>query len=143
MTPDLEKSLVKEFPSLFADYGKSPQETCMSWGCEHSDGWFGIIRGLCLCIDKHVSQKNIDFKFAQIKEKFGTLRVYCYGADDYINGVIRMAEEMSAITCEVTGLPGRMCRKGHWYRTLSDQQASKDGYEVCSKEKDEESVEGD
>lgn len=143
MKPELEKSLVEEFPSLFSDCGKSPQETCMAWGCEHSDGWFHIIRGLCLCIDRHVKRKNIDFKFAQIKEKFGTLRVYSYGADDYIHGVVRMAEEMSAVTCEVTGLPGQMCRKGFWYRTLSLEQAEKDGYEVCSKEKDEESVEGD
>ncbi len=142
MSPDLEKKLVEEFPKLFADYGKSPMETCMAWGCEHGDGWFGIIHGLCASIDRHVKRKNIDFKFAQIKEKFGTLRVYCYGEDDYIHGVIRMAEAMSAITCEVTGQPGQMCRKGYWYRTLSKDQAALDGYEVCSKEKEEESVEG-
>lgn len=144
MTPELEVSLVREFPVLFADYGKSPQETCMAWGCEHSDGWFRIIRGLCRAIDNHLKhlKEPQEFKFAQIKEKFGTLRVYTDGGDEYIRGVIRMAEEMSAVTCEVTGMPGEMCRKGHWYRTLSREQAIKDGYTVRSDEKVEGEVEG-
>lgn len=137
MSPDLEKSLVEEFPSLFADYGKSPEETCMAWGCEHSDGWFLIIKSLCHSIADHLKrlEEPIEFKFAQVKEKFGTLRVYTHGGDDFISGVISMAEEMSAVTCEVTGIPGEMCRKGFWYRTLSREQAVKDGYTVCSDEK--------
>ena len=131
MSPELEISLVREFPSLFADYGKSPQDTCMAWGCEHSDGWFRIIRGLCRAISHHLKylKEPMDFKFAQIKEKYGTLRVYTDGGDEYIRGVIRMAEEMSAVTCEVTGAPGEMCRKGIWVRTLSREQAAKDEVE--------------
>lgn len=148
MKEDIELSLVREFPLIFRDHGKSPQETCMHWGCEHSDGWYGIIRSMCSVISRHVehSKEPIDFKFAQVKEKFGTLRVYSYGADDFINGVIRMAENMSAVTCEVTGNPGQMCRKGNWLRTLSRDQAAKDGYVVCSDEADkneEVEVEGD
>jgi len=143
MSPDLEKRLVEKFPSLFADYGKSPQESCMAWGCEHSDGWFGIILAMCRSIASHLdaSKEPIEFKFAQIKEKFGTLRVYVDGGDEYIQGVVRMAEEMSMQTCEVTGLPGEMCRNGGWYRTLSREQARADGYIVCSDEK-EAQVEG-
>lgn len=144
MSPELEAQLVKEFPVLFADYGKSPRETCMAWGCEHSDGWFLIIRGLCRSINDHLKHLKVplDFKFSQIKEKFGTLRVYTDGGDDYIRGVVRMAEEMSAVTCEVTGASGKMCRKGHWYRTLSREQAEKDGYAVCADEKERSGVEG-
>ena len=144
MSPELEIGLVREFPEIFRDYGKSPEETCMSWGCEHSDGWYGIIRSLCRTISWHIknSKDPIDFKFTQVKEKFGTLRVYTQGDDDYIDGAITMAEEMSAVTCEVTGTPGEMCRKGHWYRTLSREQAAKDGYTVCSDEKVEDEVEG-
>jgi hypothetical protein len=101
-------------------------------------GWLALLHQL----DAKLQERWPDYTIAQIKEKFGTLRIYCYGEDEYIQGVIRMAEEMSAITCEVTGLPGQMCRKGYWYRTLSKDQAALDGYEVCS-EKEEESVEGD
>lgn len=143
MSPELEIALVREFPDIFRDHGKSPEETCMAWGCEHSDGWHGIIRGLCRAISWHIkhSEKPIDFKFTQVKEKFGTLRVYEMGADEFIDGAIGMAEEMSAVTCEVTGAPGEMCRKGGWYRTLSRDQAAKDGYAVCSDEKAEDEVE--
>ena len=143
VSPELEKRLVGEFPHLFADYGKPAEETCMAWGCEHGDGWFPIILGLCECIDLRVKHRGIEFRFAQIKEKFGTLRVYCYGSDDYIDGAIRMAEEMSSVTCEITGSVGQLCKSGYWYRTLSSEMAAVHGYEVCSKKKEEESVEGD
>lgn len=144
MSPELEKTLVEKFPVLFSEYGKPPQESCMAWGCEHSDGWFDIILALCRSISDHIkqSEEDLDFRFTQIKEKFGTLRVYTHGADDYIEGAIRMAEEMSARTCEVTGRHGEMCRKGHWYRTLSREQAAADGYVVCSDEKNGAEVEG-
>lgn len=144
MTPELEHKLVERYIALFRDYGKSPQESCMAWGCEHSDGWHGIIKSMCASIDAHIkhSKEPIDFKFTQIKEKFGTLRIYTEGADDFICGVIRMAENMSAVTCEVTGSPGEMCKKGHWYRTLSREQANKDGYVVCSDERGSDEAEG-
>lgn len=37
----------------------------------------------------------------QIKEKFGTLRFYYDGGDDFCAGVVAMAEQISSNTCEV------------------------------------------
>lgn len=48
----------------------------------------------------------------QVKEKFGTLRFYTAGGDDFIYGVTSMAEAMSANTCEVCGKPGKLNRGG-------------------------------
>jgi len=62
-------------------------------------------------------------EFTQIKEKFGTLRVYNTGGDEYCEGVIAMATSMSAITCEECGMPGHR-RDGSWIRTLCDEHAS-------------------
>ena len=42
----------------------------------------------------------------QVKEKFGTLRFYYEGGDDKIDGMVRMAESMSAVICEQCGAPG-------------------------------------
>lgn len=42
----------------------------------------------------------------QVKEKFGTLRFYYQGGDDYIAGLVSMAESMTGITCESCGNPG-------------------------------------
>jgi hypothetical protein len=39
----------------------------------------------------------------QVKEKFGTLRFYYTGGDDVIDGMVRMAESMSGVTCERCG----------------------------------------
>jgi hypothetical protein len=64
----------------------------------------------------------------QIKEKFGTLRFYYYGGDDYCRGVESMAESMSAVTCEVCGSSGKI-RNGKWIRTLCDEHAKESGYE--------------
>lgn len=55
----------------------------------------------------------------QVKEKFGTLRFYYHGGDDYVHGMVRMAEAMSAVTCEDCGAPGHQ-RGGGWIRTLCD-----------------------
>jgi hypothetical protein len=55
----------------------------------------------------------------QVKEKFGTLRFYYHGGDEYIHGLAAMAESMSAVTCEDCGAPGQQ-RQGGWIRTLCD-----------------------
>lgn len=54
---------------------------------------------------------------SQVKEKFGTLRFYTSGHDDYVDGAIAVAEAMSAITCERCGAPGVINEKG-WLRCL-------------------------
>jgi RNA polymerase subunit RPABC4/transcription elongation factor Spt4 len=52
----------------------------------------------------------------QIKEKFGTLRFYHSGGDAFVEGVLEMAEAMSARTCEVCGAPGSLLEGHGWYR---------------------------
>ena len=63
----------------------------------------------------------------QVKEKYGTLRFYYHGGDDVIDGMVRMAEAMSAVTCEVCGNPGTQ-RGGGWILTLCDAHANSAGY---------------
>jgi hypothetical protein len=53
----------------------------------------------------------------QVKEKFGTLRFYYQGGDDVIDGMVRMAESMSGVTCEECGKPGTRSGGG-WIRTV-------------------------
>lgn len=53
----------------------------------------------------------------QVKEKFGGLRFYYSGGDDYISGLKSMAESMSYVTCEECGNPGKP-NSGGWIRTL-------------------------
>ena len=51
----------------------------------------------------------------QVKEKFGSLRFYYSGGDEYINGLVSFAEGMTEVTCEECGNPGRNSTGG-WLR---------------------------
>ena len=55
----------------------------------------------------------------QVKEKFGTLRFYYTGGDDYISGMVSLAESLTAVTCESCGNPGER-RGGGWVHTYCD-----------------------
>lgn len=68
-------------------------------------------------------------KIDQIKEKFGSLRVYYSGGDDQISGVVRFAAYLCSKTCEVTGEPGSLCVRGGWYKTLSHEILKEKIYE--------------
>lgn len=141
MSPELEEKLTKKYPNLFRGKDRPLTESLMPFGCEHSDGWFNIISCLCMEIENHLKRSPDDaYEFVQIKEKFGTLRVYDNGHDEFIDGLISMAEAMSSVTCEVTGKPGELCRRGTWYRTLCREQAEKDGYVPVGNSNDETSA---
>jgi hypothetical protein len=49
----------------------------------------------------------------QVKEKFGTIRFYYSGGDDYISGLESFMDYMSGQTCESCGKPGKL-RGGGW-----------------------------
>lgn len=67
-------------------------------------------------------------KIGQIKEKFGTLRFYYSGGDAYIESIVSFAEAMSARTCERTGRPGYLQKRGGWYKVLSKEEGDSLGY---------------
>ena len=74
-----------------------------------------IIAGDFREVPESIPQVTLD----QVKEKFGTLRFYYSGGDDVIDGMVRMAESMSGVTCEECGNPGES-RGGGWIRTICE-----------------------
>lgn len=123
MRSELEESLTRRYPDMFADAGKI-------W-CD--DGWYDLIDSVCSCISCHLQSSPGKFKFTQVKEKFAGLRMYSEGADDFINGVISMAETLSYRICEVTGGQGVRCVQGGYIRTLSSAKAEELGFSVMTK----------
>jgi len=97
------------------------------------DGWYNIISNVLYVCGDHADRRLKDFKFVQIKEKFGGLRMYAEGADDFINGVVRMAENLSYHTCEITGKEGYLCSNGRLLKTLCAEEAEKLGFEKYKK----------
>lgn len=132
MKEELSEKLHQRYPTLFAK----------PLAIECDDGWYWLLDRMLRSMEAHVisreksriwAEKNnsagrphadvpdpVDpINLQQIKEKFGTLRVYYQGGDDTIHGIASMAEAMSEVTCERCGNVGRV-RNGTWIRTLCD-----------------------
>lgn len=94
---------------------------------ECGPGWQDLLDRLCARIRAAVQADGGPFKFSQIKEKYGTLRVYWDGAlspeaDALVEEAIALAEARSAVTCEVCGEEGRL-RGGGWMTTRCEAHA--------------------
>jgi len=148
MTKDLQEKLFNKYPKLFTQKDLSIQQSPMAWGITCGDGWYRILNVLCNRITKYIkSNKNVvleandtwedndpenpvqndpenPVQFVQIKEKFGTLRVYINWGDTTIYELIALAEEMSSVTCEECGAPGELYTGG-WYKTCCSIHKSK------------------
>ena len=74
-----------------------------------------IVAGDFREVPESIHQVTLD----QVKEKFGTLRFYYSGGDDYISGLVSMAESMTGVTCEECGNPGKS-RGGGWIHTYCE-----------------------
>jgi len=82
-------------------------------------GWHTLISTALDTIESHLISGYIVLD--QVKEKFGTLRIYYtdYSNDpDYVSGVIDFAENMSAYICEECGKPGKTRSDLSWIKTL-------------------------
>jgi len=119
---DSSDEIVTQYEELFTERGN-----CISVG----SGWLNIVADVCHCIMRNA---DITKEYAQtteekaviaypqvlqVKEKFGGLRFYTNVSNDYINGVIAMAEMQAHRTCEYCGKPGKSTRGG-WIKTLCD-----------------------
>jgi len=96
MKLELQNKLFEKYPKIFRQKDLPPQETCMCWGFQCGDGWYDLIDSLCHCIQHYVEWKGIQqVEAGQVKSKYGGLRFYIDGGDDYVDGMIRLAEHMS------------------------------------------------
>ena len=116
MMEEKSKQLIEKFPQIFSN----------NFYFECGDGWFALIETLCKDLQHRIDWKmrdaseeekeNLQVKCVQCKEKFGGLRFYVNGGDDYMWGMIHLAESMSCKICEGCGLPGKSYSNG-WIRT--------------------------
>lgn len=109
MNRDNTSMLYQRYPILFRGRSKPFTESLMGFGCECGDGWFDLIDALChdliaLCVDQDLAVPAI----IQVKEKFGSLRVYLEAGDPVLFERIAQAEEASLETCERCGGPGQL-----------------------------------
>lgn len=138
MRKEFEDLLISRYPKIFRK----------NFGFECDDGWVNIIDGACHLIQSHINNQRgqkaralrrvrsgeplrqwdhewlektpcPQLVIVQVKEKFGTLRLYHDGGDSYVFGVVDAAENMSSFTCEVCGNLGTMNSSG-WIKCLCE-----------------------
>jgi hypothetical protein len=119
MEKELQDQITAKYPKLFAQKDLPPTKSLMCFGMEVGDGWYNIIDTTCKVIQDYLdSNPSVSqAEFVQVKEKFGGLRMYARGGDDYTQGVISIAESLSFKTCERCGNPGKQTNAG-WIFTL-------------------------
>ena len=154
MKPELEKQLIEKYPKIFQINEERRMLPFPMFGFECGDGWYNILNTLCFQIQSHIDWRE-DFNksiiehnkkedpegqinqqmlqeyipqvvVTQVKEKFCTLRFYYDGGDEKIDGMVRMAEAMSAVTCEVCGNVGKIRGRGWWYTSCDEHARDED-----------------
>ena len=148
MREELDAKLCKKYPEIFRDRHGDMKETLMCWGFECGDGWYQILDSLCGQIQHHINWSHKNHAWdkewnhehpeekrkvrkpvpqvvaVQVKEKFGGLRFYYQGGDDYVRGLVAMAESWAAVSCEQCGHPGTQNSQG-WISTLCETHRKK------------------
>jgi hypothetical protein len=121
--------LIKKYADLFD--GPHAYPTC-------GDGWLPIIETFFELIRHDIKWNNMPpVKIIQIKEKFGTLRIYHNGGNDKLLAYEMFASGMSDKMCEVCGTTKNVGRTHDWIQTIcgpcfeawANSEASKIRYE--------------
>lgn len=101
----------------------------MCWGISCGDGWYDLIDTLCDNIQNRITNVNrnkpeeehLICEAVQVKEKFGGLCFYTCGGDDYIDGLVSMAESMSYHICTECSKPSeKQDNNRGWIYTLCE-----------------------
>jgi len=124
MKKELENKLFEKYSKILPN-GRNVdmRENLMCFGFSCGDGWYNILDTLFEKICEALGEEN-EIIMVQVKEKFGSLRVYfdhVKGNEEIynkINDFISCAEYESSITCEICGKKGELKNDTGWVSTL-------------------------
>jgi len=119
MKAELQEQLFNRFPWT----RPNDRESLMSqFGFAVGDGWYDLIEKLLSEIEGFYRAKGLEVKLelAQVKEKFGELRVYFHDGLDELFDLAIKYEELSKGVCYDCGKIGTHRRIGAWWITMCD-----------------------
>jgi hypothetical protein len=157
MTPELEQHIREQYPLIFSgrceisindgwfdiidilcgniqnriDNAITQRKYAIEWNKDVNDPDYDWAdRSFVKRKERQVPELVEQVVATQIKEKFGTLRFYYNGGDEFIRGLDSMAASMTSRTCEECGSPGtsRSTKKQRWVRVLCEKHAEEQGY---------------
>ena len=128
LTTEQHKKLTDMYPYLLPRNvwtGEELENYDYSWIVGESElpqGWFRLFLLYCKNIKHALADSNwIDrFMFTQVKEKYGTMRLYNNGAPEYIHRMTMCYEQYSTNICERCGSIATVETKG-WISSLCDE----------------------
>jgi hypothetical protein len=126
---DWRTDLMERHPGLFRIKAGAEAETPGYPAV--GDGWRDLVETMARRIAQALAAVPPgSLVFGQIKEKFGTIRIYTGRSgplpDDIENAIeeaIGLAEARSACTCELCGAEGRLFNRDGYLSTLCDEHA--------------------
>jgi hypothetical protein len=115
------KFLIKKYKDFFM-YESS---LVSLFGFECGDGWFDLLDSCLSEIKKKINNKY-NFYITQIKEKFGTLRIYYSSSgsmedEEDITKILLKYEIKSCKVCELCGKKAKLRRIHSWVYTLCEE----------------------
>lgn len=119
----------------FKDWRARVERRHQSWWprgmpCDFGPGWTGLVERLFAAIDETLvsgpAEERAAFAISDVKEKYGSLRVYHNGGDA-VDSLVADAEAESLRTCDRCGRPG-VLRQGAWLSVRCDEHG--EGWEA-------------
>lgn len=122
------EDLIARYPAMFEEPGPR------SGYPEVGDGWRDLVETAVERIAEALRRRpGSSLVVGQIKEKFGTVRIYTSGTymtdeptRESVSLAIDLAAARSACTCEVCGREGRLYNRGGWLATACGDHAMGD-----------------
>ncbi len=95
-------------------------------GIDLYDGWLPTIAGVCDAVDKLLGTDKAGFHFSQLKEKYGSARIYWESkildreVEKGITRLIDDAEKATESLCMVCGASAEIKKYGGWFACLCE-----------------------
>lgn len=108
MTPERQNALYERYAQLLVHRPGQGLHLPMHFGIECGDGWFDLVDRLLRLVQFRADHGGAQPAVLQIKQKFGSLKVYWRDADGVVDGMTAYAQDLSKTVCEVCGEAGTL-----------------------------------
>ena len=112
---EFEIQLKKKYPNLYNGLRnkKSSQGGYLmpiAFGIECGEGWYNLID----YVSAKLEALNQKLEVVQIKEKWGSIRLYLNISTDEADKIVEFVEKESETTCEICSKKGKLLTDGWW-----------------------------